>query len=86
MVVRRGTAVEIGGSLSRLFSGASMSDQQQRFLFLAGTSAGVAAGFNAPITGVFFALECGNRYLKRNTLKFERVDEGPRADIAAIGI
>jgi H+/Cl- antiporter ClcA len=55
-----------------------------RFLFLAGTSAGVSAGFDAPITGIFFALECGNRYLRKNTLKFERVDEGPRADIAAI--
>ena len=37
---------------------------QRRTLFLAGTAAGVAAGFSAPITGIFFALECGNRYLK----------------------
>lgn len=80
-----GTSVEIGASMARLFAGASLSEQQTRFLFLAGTSAGVSAGFNAPITGVFFALECGNRYLRRNTLKFERVDEGPRADVAAIG-
>ena len=83
-----GTAVELGAGLSRVFGvsvGPSLSEQQNRFLFLAGTAAGVAAGFNAPITGVFFALECGNRYLRRNTLKFERVDEGPRADIAAIG-
>ena len=83
-----GSAVEIGAGLSRVFgasAGPALSEQQNRFLFLAGTAAGVAAGFNAPITGVFFALECGNRYLRRNTLKFERVDEGPRADIAAIG-
>lgn len=80
-----GTSVELGAGMARLFAGPDLSEQQTRFLFLAGTAAGVSAGFNAPITGVFFALECGNRYLRRNTLKFERVDEGPRADVAAIG-
>jgi hypothetical protein len=45
----------------------------------------VAGGFNAPIAGVFFAIEVGNRYLSRNTVKLdEEAPDGPRADIAAI--
>ena len=49
------------------------------------TGTGVAGGFNAPIAGVFFAIEVGNRYLSRNTVKLdEQSPDGPRADIAAI--
>ena len=59
--------------------------REQHHLFLAGTAAGVAGGFNAPIAGVFFAIEVGNRYLGRNTIKLdEESPDGPRADIAAI--
>ncbi|GIL20165.1 MAG: hypothetical protein DWB56_11795 [Candidatus Jettenia sp.] len=39
------------GQLSRL------SDNLVRSLVAAGAAGGIAAGFNAPITGVFFALE-----------------------------
>lgn len=64
-----------------------LSSKEQQHLFLAGTAAGVAAGFSCPIAGIFFALECGNRYLLKN-LKFVQPDansiDGPRADIAAI--
>ena len=63
------------------------SPLEKRQLFLAGTSAAVSAGFNAPITGIFFALECGNRYLLKNTmpiLQTLEADGRPRADVAAI--
>ena len=66
---------------------ASCSLLEKRQLFLAGTSAAVSAGFNAPITGIFFALECGNRYLMNNTMPLLQTPEvagRPRADIAAI--
>jgi H+/Cl- antiporter ClcA len=37
------------------------------------------------VTGVFFAIECGNRYLSKNTIRLdEDAPDGPRADIAAI--
>lgn len=83
-----GPAVEIGAGWARIISSISafsMSAKERHHLFLAGTAAGVAAGFNAPIAGVIFALECGNRYLKQNTVKLdETAPDGPRADIAAI--
>jgi hypothetical protein len=82
-----GPAVEIGTGLSRLIggTGSDVSAKQKHWLFLSGASAGVAAGFNAPITGVFFAIEVGNRYLAKNTIRLnEEAPDGPRADIAAI--
>ena len=79
-----GPAVEIGAGLSCIF-GSSGSPWQKRHLFLAGTAAGVSAGFNAPIAGVFFALECGKRFLKVNTMTLSAESkDGPRADVAAI--
>lgn len=82
-----GPAVEIGAGWSRIISGIESSQKERHHLFLAGTAAGVAAGFNAPISGVFFAIECGNRYLSKNTVKLdEDAPDGPRADIAAIVI
>lgn len=94
-----GPAVEIGTGLSRVVSEFTAADnalpysaftarriaRENRHLFLAGTAAGVAGGFNAPITGVFFAIEVGNRYLKKNTIRLDSdAPDGPRADIAAI--
>ena len=94
-----GPAVEIGTGLSRLVSRISGIDagmpyssftagriaRENQHLFLAGTAAGVAGGFNAPITGVFFAIEVGNRYLKKNTIRLDQdAPDGPRSDIAAI--
>lgn len=57
-----------------------------RQLFLAGTSAAVAGAFSAPIAGIFFSIECGNRYLSKNTLPLIDIDQKglPRADIAAV--
>ena len=80
-----GPSVELGASLSRYFS-ANDTPRQKRHLFLAGTAAGVSAGFNSPVAGVFFAIECGNRFINKNTVKLETEEntDGPRADIAAI--
>lgn len=94
-----GPAVEIGTGLSRIVGGLRAEEgelpyspftagriaRENRHLFLAGAAAGVAGGFNAPITGVFFAIEVGNRYLKKNTIRLDQdAPDGPRADIAAI--
>lgn len=53
-----GPSVEIGGNFGILLSQVlQMSPERQRLLLGAGAAAGLAAGFNAPIAGVFFALE-----------------------------
>ena len=61
-----GPAVEIGFGVSRLvgsiarrggWSGVAHLQRRQRQMLAAGAAAGVAAGFNAPLAGVFFALE-----------------------------
>lgn len=59
-----GPAVEVGLSTSRVILNAdvfqekfNLSRKQQRLILSCGASAGVSAGFNAPIAAVFFALE-----------------------------
>ncbi|MBW4581343.1 MAG: chloride channel protein [Tildeniella nuda ZEHNDER 1965/U140] len=53
-----GPSVEIGANIGVLIGQAlQMSKERQRLLLGAGAAAGLAAGFNAPIAGVFFALE-----------------------------
>jgi H+/Cl- antiporter ClcA len=53
-----GPSVEIGGSIGVLLAQALRVSQERRRLLLgAGVAAGLAAGFNAPIAGVFLALE-----------------------------
>ena len=53
-----GPSVEIGASFSLLLGQAlRVSRERQQLLLGAGAAAGLAAGFNAPIAGVFFALE-----------------------------
>ena len=53
-----GPSVEIGSNFS-LWLGQvlQVSQERQHLLLAAGAAAGLAAGFNAPIAGVFFALE-----------------------------
>lgn len=53
-----GPSVEIGANVG-MFLGQTLRASQERQLLLlgAGAAAGIAAGFNAPIAGVFFALE-----------------------------
>lgn len=51
-------SVQIGSSLGSMFGQlAGLSDERVRVLVAAGAASGVAAAFNAPIAGVFFALE-----------------------------
>ncbi|RCJ34759.1 Cl- channel voltage-gated family protein [Nostoc minutum NIES-26] len=53
-----GPSVEIGANFGMLLSLIlQVSQERQRLLLGAGAAAGLAAGFNAPIAGVFFALE-----------------------------
>jgi H+/Cl- antiporter ClcA/predicted transcriptional regulator len=53
-----GPSVEIGANFGVLVSQAlQVSQERLRLLLAAGAAAGLAAGFNAPIAGVFFALE-----------------------------
>ncbi|MBF2001255.1 MAG: chloride channel protein [Synechococcales cyanobacterium M58_A2018_015] len=53
-----GPSVEIGAYFSLLLGQVlRVSQERQRLLLSAGAAAGLAAGFNAPIAGVFFALE-----------------------------
>lgn len=53
-----GPSVEIGANFGVLLSQVlHVSQERQRLLLGAGAAAGLAAGFNAPIAGVFFALE-----------------------------
>jgi H+/Cl- antiporter ClcA len=53
-----GPSVEIGANFGILLGQVlRVSQERQRLLLGAGAAAGLAAGFNAPIAGVFFALE-----------------------------
>lgn len=53
-----GPSVEVGANFGMLLSQVMhVSQERQRLLLGAGAAAGLAAGFNAPIAGVFFALE-----------------------------
>lgn len=53
-----GPSVEIGGNIGMLIGQVmQVSRERHRLLLGAGAAAGLAAGFNAPIAGVFFALE-----------------------------
>jgi len=53
-----GPSVEIGANFGMLLGQVlQVSQERQRLLLGAGVAAGLAAGFNAPIAGIFFALE-----------------------------
>ena len=57
-VGREGPIVQIGAALgSVLGQGAGVSQRRMRLLVACGAASGISATFNAPIAGVFFALE-----------------------------
>ena len=70
-----GPAVELGVAASRWAASLTeLSVERQRMLLGAGAAAGVAAGFNAPIAGVFFAIEIVkasiSRYIRASFFSF----------------
>ena len=55
---REGTAVQMGGSISALFSRwFKLHHERKRILLMCGMSAGFGAVFGTPVTGAIFALE-----------------------------
>ncbi|MFK0730561.1 MAG: chloride channel protein [Gloeotrichia echinulata HAB0833] len=84
-----GPSVEIGANLGMLFSQIlQVSREQQRLLLGAGAAAGLAAGFNAPIAGVFFALEVvmGSASFATSTVSVVLLAAVVAALIAQIGL
>lgn len=55
---REGPSIQIGAAVSKMISKFMKKDNtEERFMITAGASAGLAAAFNAPISGAIFALE-----------------------------
>jgi len=55
---REGTAVQMGGAISELFTGIfNLNNSEKRTLIILGISAGFASVFGTPLAGAIFALE-----------------------------
>ncbi len=55
---REGPSIQLGGAVGKLLSRLFKRDQnEENYLVTAGASAGLAAAFNAPISGLLFAVE-----------------------------
>jgi H+/Cl- antiporter ClcA len=84
-----GPNVEIGTNFGVLLSDIlQVSQERQRLLLGAGAAAGLAAGFNAPIAGVFFALEVvmGTTYFATSAVSVVLLAAVVAALIAQIGL
>ncbi len=84
-----GPSVEIGTNFGVLLSDIlQVSQERQRLLLGAGAAAGLAAGFNAPIAGVFFALEVvmGSTYFATSAVSVILLAAVVAALIAQIGL
>jgi H+/Cl- antiporter ClcA/CBS domain-containing protein len=84
-----GPSVEIGTNFGVLLSDIlQVSQERQRLLLGAGAAAGLAAGFNAPIAGVFFALEVvmGTTYFATSAVSVVLLAAVVAALIAQIGL
>ena len=55
---REGPSIQIGGAVAKIFAKVLKRDNSQtNYIITAGASAGLAAAFNAPISGALFAME-----------------------------
>jgi len=55
---REGPSIQIGAAVGKIFSGIFKRNKlEEKFLVTDGASAGLAAAFNAPLSGVMFSLE-----------------------------
>jgi H+/Cl- antiporter ClcA/predicted transcriptional regulator len=76
-----GPSVELGSNVGALLGQLlQFSSERNRLLIAAGGAAGLSAGFNAPIAGVFFALEV----LLRNA--YRTGESAPNSDISVVVI
>ena len=62
---REGPTVQLGASI--MYAVGHISPRRQRGLILAGSAAGVAAAFNAPLAGIVFAIEEMSRSFEQRT-------------------
>lgn len=63
---REGPSIQIGGAMAKLLARVLKRDNDHmKFMITAGTSAGLAAAFNAPIAGTVFAMEEVHRSFSR---------------------
>lgn len=67
-VGREGPSIQVGASLLWALRGASHKDY--RALILAGSAAGLAAAFNAPLAGIVFAIEELSRSFEARTMRW----------------
>ncbi len=67
---RRGPTVHIGAALAaQLSAWVPTSSEHRRQMIAAGAAAGLAAGFNTPLAGIFFVVEELSRDISRLTLE-----------------
>ena len=78
-VGREGPIVQIGSALgSTVGRLARVEERRFRVLVACGAAGGIAATFNAPLAGVFFAMELILRRLRRPGLRHGRRGRGHR--------
>jgi CIC family chloride channel protein len=83
-VGREGPIVQIGSALASAFGQwAKMPENRMRILVACGAAGGIAATFNAPVTGVFFGVEIILREFSVDAL-FTVMLSAMLADVAAI--
>ena len=84
-VGREGPIVQIGSALASSFGQwAKMPENRMRILVACGAGGGIAATFNAPLTGVFFGVEIILREFSIDAL-FTVMASAVLADLVAIG-
>lgn len=68
-VGREGPSIQIGAMVGKIISKFSKQDEEtEKFLLTCGASAGLSSAFNAPVSGVLFAVEEVHRHVNRKLL------------------